>query len=207
MEADEASPAVTTPPVPREQARWLGRARRRRAPSRAQVERPIVSDEPIGAGPLRSGRRDDAPARFRAAMLTRLAGLGATFHYEGGLQAKVPQGRELECSTPGTRRGRCCRPTSSHGALRGVGAQGTAVGLRPEGSLRGVRRIAGVGAGLAGQAIRRWLADGEDRGDEGVRGRAPLHRRAPAAPHLPDRVGEDRRDHVVAGFGRRRPAR
>ena len=29
--------------------------------------------------------------------MTRLAGLGATFHYESGLQARVPEGRELEC--------------------------------------------------------------------------------------------------------------
>ena len=58
-----------------------------------------MSDEPIGAGPrFEPGRRDDSAARFRAAaLLTRLAGLGATFHYEGGLQAKIPAGRELEC--------------------------------------------------------------------------------------------------------------
>lgn len=64
-----------------------------------QLEKPLVSDEPIGAGPrFEPGRRDDSPARFRAAaLLTRLAGLGATFHYEGGLQAKIPAGRELEC--------------------------------------------------------------------------------------------------------------
>jgi hypothetical protein len=62
-------------------------------------KKPVVSDEPIGAGPkYEPGRRDDAPARFRAAaLLTRLAGLGATFHYEGGLQARIPEGRELEC--------------------------------------------------------------------------------------------------------------
>ena len=61
--------------------------------------KPVVSDEPIGAGPaLEPGRRDDSPARFRAAgVLTRLTGLGATFHYEGGLQAAIPTGRELEC--------------------------------------------------------------------------------------------------------------
>ncbi len=61
--------------------------------------KPVVSDEPIGAGPIyQPGRRDDSPARFRAAaLLTRLTGLGATFHYEGGLQAAVPTGRELEC--------------------------------------------------------------------------------------------------------------
>jgi hypothetical protein len=61
--------------------------------------KPVVSDEPIGAGErFEAGRRDDQPARFRAAaVVTRLAGLGATFHYEGGLQAVVPTGRQLEC--------------------------------------------------------------------------------------------------------------
>ncbi len=64
-----------------------------------QWNKPVVSDEPIGAGPASEpGRRDDSPARFRAAsVLTRLAGLGSTFHYEGGLQATIPTGRELEC--------------------------------------------------------------------------------------------------------------
>jgi hypothetical protein len=61
--------------------------------------RPVISDEPIGAGAkYEPGRRDDTPARFRAAaLLTRLVGMGATFHFEGGLQARVPEGRELEC--------------------------------------------------------------------------------------------------------------
>ncbi len=65
----------------------------------ARWKKPVISDEPIGAGPaFQPGRRDDAPARFRAAaLLTRLIGLGATFHYEAGLQARVPDGRELEC--------------------------------------------------------------------------------------------------------------
>ena len=30
-------------------------------------------------------------------IVTRLAGLGATFHYEGGLQAAIPNGKQLEC--------------------------------------------------------------------------------------------------------------
>ena len=62
-------------------------------------KKPVISDEPIGAASrFIAGRRDDDPARFRAAaLLTRLSGLGATFHYEGGLQAEVPRGRELEC--------------------------------------------------------------------------------------------------------------
>ncbi len=65
----------------------------------ARWKKPVVSDEPIGSGAtFQPGRRDDAPARFRAAaLLTRLAGLGATFHYEAGLQARVPEGHELEC--------------------------------------------------------------------------------------------------------------
>ena len=88
--------------APRESGRegWghvLALARGRRAARR--WKKPVVSDEPIGAGAeVQPGRRDDAPARFRAAaLLTRLAGLGATFHYEAGLQARVPEGRELEC--------------------------------------------------------------------------------------------------------------
>jgi hypothetical protein len=62
-------------------------------------KKPVVSDEPVGGGPrFEPGRRDNVPARFRAAALaTRLVGLGATFHYEGGLQARIPVGRELEC--------------------------------------------------------------------------------------------------------------
>ena len=92
--------------------------------------RPIVSDEPIGAGPTyEPGRRDDAPARFRAAaMLTRLAGLGATFHYEGGLQAKVPQGRELECFNAWNEAWTLLpAEVESQGAFAVSGAQSTAV--------------------------------------------------------------------------------
>jgi hypothetical protein len=63
------------------------------------ARKPVISDEPIGAGPrFEPGRRDDNPERFRAAALaSRLTGLGATFHYEGGLQARKPEGRQLEC--------------------------------------------------------------------------------------------------------------
>ena len=62
----------------------------------AEWKKPLVSDEPIGAGDaLVPGRRDNEPSRFgAAAALTRLAGLGATFHYEGGLQARRPSDRE-----------------------------------------------------------------------------------------------------------------
>jgi hypothetical protein len=65
----------------------------------AQWGKPVVSDEPIGAAAKAiPGRRDNEPARFAAAaVVTRLAGLLPTFHYEGGLQAEIPAGRELEC--------------------------------------------------------------------------------------------------------------
>jgi hypothetical protein len=59
--------------------------------------KPVVSDEPIGASQeFIRGRRDNAPERFgAAAILTRFAGMYATFHYEGGLLARLPEGREL----------------------------------------------------------------------------------------------------------------
>ncbi|MEO5895626.1 MAG: hypothetical protein ABIS06_07985 [Vicinamibacterales bacterium] len=64
-----------------------------------RFNKPVISDEPIGAGATyQQGRRDNEPARFAAeAALTELAGLGATFHYEGGLHAVIPGGREAEC--------------------------------------------------------------------------------------------------------------
>ncbi|MEO6213656.1 MAG: hypothetical protein ABIP65_08525, partial [Vicinamibacterales bacterium] len=65
----------------------------------ARFPKPVISDEPIGAhAAYQPGRRDNEPARFAAAAaLTRLAGLGATFHYEGGLQAVTPTGRQASC--------------------------------------------------------------------------------------------------------------
>ncbi len=65
----------------------------------ARAGKPVINDEPIGAGPrYQPGRRDDSPERFRAAaLMSRMIGLGATFHYEDGLQAALPQARELEC--------------------------------------------------------------------------------------------------------------
>lgn len=65
----------------------------------ARWQKPVISDEPVGAADaLVPGRRDNDPGRFAAAAaLTRIAGLGATFHYEGGLQGRIPVGPELEC--------------------------------------------------------------------------------------------------------------
>jgi hypothetical protein len=58
--------------------------------------KPVIADEPMGAADRAiPGRRDDRPDRFRAAArILRQIGLGATFHYEGGLQARIPSPKE-----------------------------------------------------------------------------------------------------------------
>jgi hypothetical protein len=64
-----------------------------------KFKKPVVSDEPMGAADAASpGRRDNNPDRFRqAAEASRRAGIGATFHYEGGLQSKLPSAIETAC--------------------------------------------------------------------------------------------------------------
>jgi hypothetical protein len=64
-----------------------------------RFRKPVISDEPIGAADASvPGRRASDPAIFREmARRSRQLGLGATFHYEGGLQARIPAGRELAC--------------------------------------------------------------------------------------------------------------
>ena len=61
--------------------------------------KPVINDEPIGAADApQPRRRDSDPARFRAAAAAmRRAGVGATFHYEGGIQTRLPTKRELAC--------------------------------------------------------------------------------------------------------------
>lgn len=64
-----------------------------------QTHRPVIDNEPIGAGErTEPGRRDAIPERFRAAAIAgRLMGIGATFHYEAGLHARRPEGNSLAC--------------------------------------------------------------------------------------------------------------
>jgi hypothetical protein len=64
-----------------------------------RFRKPVINDEPMGAADKAvPGRRDNDPARFRqAAAASRRAGLGATFHYEGGLQARLPTAVETAC--------------------------------------------------------------------------------------------------------------
>ena len=64
-----------------------------------KFKKPVIGDEPIGAADKAiPGRRDNDPARFKqAAAAAKRAGIGATFHYEGGLQAKLPTKTEQAC--------------------------------------------------------------------------------------------------------------
>jgi len=78
--------------------RWPDRMRE----GAALLERygkPVVADEPMGAADVAiPGKRDNRPDRFRTAAETaRASGLGATFHYEGGLQARLPSPTEAAC--------------------------------------------------------------------------------------------------------------
>ena len=77
---------------------WPAQIRRGTALVR-RFKKPVVNDEPMGAADRTvPGRRDNVPAHFRdAAIATRRARLGATFHYEGGLQARLPSAIELAC--------------------------------------------------------------------------------------------------------------
>ncbi|HET7695531.1 MAG TPA: hypothetical protein VFK57_07480 [Vicinamibacterales bacterium] len=61
--------------------------------------KPLINDEPIGAADApQPGRRDSDPARFRAAAAAmRRAGVGATFHYDGGIQTRLPTKGEMAC--------------------------------------------------------------------------------------------------------------
>ena len=64
-----------------------------------RFKKPVVNDEPIGAADLAvAGRRDNNPENFRrAAAATRRAGLGATFHYDGGIQTRPLTTIETAC--------------------------------------------------------------------------------------------------------------
>ncbi len=131
----------------------------------ARWKKPVISDEPIGAGPaFQPGRRDDAPARFRAAaLLTRLVGLGATFHYEAGLQARVPEGRELECFNAWSEAWTLLpADVERHGSFRSAGASGSIVAAHDGDRVIGIyERVDGANGwvlvlGEASAAVKLW---------------------------------------------------
>ncbi|HTI37001.1 MAG TPA: hypothetical protein VL484_05520 [Vicinamibacterales bacterium] len=61
--------------------------------------KPVIADEPMGAADdAVPGRRDNVPEHFAmAARLAAESGVGTTFHYEGGLQARLPTSTEMTC--------------------------------------------------------------------------------------------------------------
>lgn len=119
-----------------------------RASTVAELMKPVVSDEPIGAGPeYQAGRRDNVPARFAAAAgLTRLVGMAATFHYEQGLYSGIPAGAEA-ASLAAWKRG---LTLVGERTLTGEFLQGDAVGrvARIEGTRRAYARVSGAEATL-----------------------------------------------------------
>jgi hypothetical protein len=65
----------------------------------ARTGKPAVDDEPIGAAQAAEpGRRDaDAARWFARGVVARALGIGATFHYQGGLEGRMPRGQEATC--------------------------------------------------------------------------------------------------------------
>jgi hypothetical protein len=127
--------------------------------------KPVVDDEPIGAAERsKAGRRDADPARwFAKGVAARILGIGATFHYEGGLQGQVPRGRELACFEA-WRRGLRAMPPGLEDAAGYVprGAPDRAV-VSFDRSValdvfvaQGARRAWAVGVGVTGDPGIRW---------------------------------------------------
>lgn len=128
----------------------------------ARVRKPVINDEPVGAGAVTvPGRRDAEPARFEtAALLTRMIGMGATFHYDGGLQARIPDGRELECFRAWQAAWRHLPPDiEARGVFRLPGESGAA-SLRVDG--------AGVGAWEVQKGADAWLLIARPTGEAAV---------------------------------------
>jgi hypothetical protein len=111
--------------------------------------KPVVNDEPIGAAEdMEPGRRDNNPERFRAAaLLSRMIGLGSTFHYEDGLHARLPEGRQLECFE------------AWQEAWTLLPGEGTLTLMRPGAQGSPVRSVKGdhVGAYAAVRGANAWL--------------------------------------------------
>ena len=130
-------------------------------------DKPLVNDEPIGAASASiPGRRDSEPARFRAAaLITRLTGMGSTFHYEAGLQAGIPPGRQLECFSAWNEAWTLLPPdVETDGTFRRAGEAGAAVqSFTQAGALAVVERQRGDRAwvlilGVRGEPALTWQA-------------------------------------------------
>jgi hypothetical protein len=84
-----------------------------------RLRKPVVGDEP---------RRDDTrlDRQFAAGALARMFGVGDTFHYQGGLTARIPLGKDL-AAFEARRRGWESIPEGFRGSYRPTGAPDSAV--------------------------------------------------------------------------------
>jgi hypothetical protein len=84
-----------------------------------RLHKPVVGDEP---------RRDDTrlDRQFAAGALARMFDIGDTFHYQGGLSTRIPQGDEL-AAFEARRRGWESIPEGFRGSYRPTGAPGSPV--------------------------------------------------------------------------------
>jgi hypothetical protein len=146
----------------------------------AKFGKPVISDEPIGAAAaFEPGRRDNVPARFRAAgLLTRLVGMGSTFHYNGGLEAAIPDGVELACFDAWNEAWTLLPDDVERtGTFRAAGVDGAAVRGYKTGAVRGVFERTGgdsgwvlsVGAGEPGLTLAEGWRVAETKSFDGGR--------------------------------------
>lgn len=134
-----------------------------------RVRKPVVDDEPIGAGPkAEPGRRDADPSRWLAkGALARLFGLGATFHYEGGLASRLPSRVEAECFRA-WKRGLDTLPA-------GLAAARVAEAASPGGPVASVNPGAALAVYVAEQGTEAWAVGVGVTGDLGLRWGAAWH--------------------------------
>ena len=134
----------------------------------ARTGKPVVDDEPIGAAEsAAAGPEDASPARwFAKGVLSRVLGLGATFHFEGGLHGLIPRAGEAACFAA-WRRGLAALPPGAEEetAVMEAGTPGAAVvsfdRARGAGSVlaQGEHVAWAVAVAVTGDPRVRWRAD------------------------------------------------
>ena len=111
------------------------------------MNRPIVGDEPIGAGEIDiPGKRATSPDDFYTyAALAQLMGAGSTFHYQDGLFAELPTGNQLLCAVQFIKGAKSVDPNFQLGTYTRVGLSNSPISsddsLRTYGMILGNKAI------------------------------------------------------------------